>query len=270
MQESEDAFYDSPLGQLVKSEDHHGPDKVWGVTRYPDYPDGTDFSDAILDPDSEAVGRYLRACSLLEIALFRARSELTLDPDMTYAKAERSRRADGCIKDLRQMSEGLSDRSRAQLLDLLERAEQWLLLRHGVVHGTYRKNHRTGKYEGRRYVLNKETRQFALERVPYDRDSLLLAMTRASNTTADILDGVEGWSAEIRRPEEQRIRALGSSHALRVEPKTGGGAVLHALGPDARTLCGRDTSGMTSHFDALFMWSTRKHQCPECQRLTGV
>lgn len=43
--------------------DDHGPEQLWGVIRYPEYPEDTDWSDAFLDPLSEAIGRYVRVCS---------------------------------------------------------------------------------------------------------------------------------------------------------------------------------------------------------------
>ena len=83
--------------------DDHGPDDLWAESRYPDYPEHTDWSDAFLDPLSEAIGRYVRVCSQLEIALFRLRSELDLD--MMFAEAEWKRGPKNCILDLRKLAE---------------------------------------------------------------------------------------------------------------------------------------------------------------------
>lgn len=72
-----------------------------GIWRYDDYPGGTDFSDAILEPLSEAIGRYVRVRPQLEIAIYRARAELDPDPNMTFRR-------------------GLHHKSRAEPLRLLD------------------------------------------------------------------------------------------------------------------------------------------------------
>lgn len=175
------------------------------------------------------------------------------------------------IKALRQLAQSLNDTSRARLLDLLDRAERWLQLRHGVVHGIYRKNHKTGQHEGRRFVLNKDSRQYVLVREPYDRDTLMLAMTRASNTAAEIFDGVRDWHAQIVSAERRRIEALGPPHPLGIEGDDDETATLHALAHDStKTVCGRDASELTSHYEVVFEWTNRKLHCPDCKRLIGV
>lgn len=268
----DDYYTSTPFGRAVRFEDHLGPDMLHGVSRYEDYPDGTDFSDADLDPDSEAVGRYVRVCAQLEVAIYRARSELDLNPDMTFAFAEHKRKTRDCIKELRTIAaEQLPDRSRERLLRLLDQAERWLALRHRVVHGVYRKNHRTGRHEGRRFVPNKVTKEYNLVREPYDRNSLMLAMTRASNTAADIFDGTPGWHDHIWAAERQRIHALGTPHPLRIEGEDDTTAVLHALARDGDAcVCGRDASAMRSFHDATFEGTNRKMHCQDCQRITGL
>jgi hypothetical protein len=199
----EDDFYDGPWGQTYRFEDNLGPDMLHGISRYPDYPDGTDFSEAVIDPLSEAIGRYVRVCAQLEIAIYRARAQLDPDPAMTFAVAEHRHKTDKCIKALRGIADDLHLKSRWQLLELLDQAERWLQLRHGVVHGVYRKNHRIDMHEGRRFKLNPETRQYELVREPYNRDTLMLAVTRASNTASDILAGLDEWKRQLRRRRSQ-------------------------------------------------------------------
>lgn len=50
-----------------------------------------------------------------------------------------------------------------------------------------------------------ETREYKLVRDPYDRDSLMLAMTRACNTAADILAGIDGWRRQLGDSRETRM-----------------------------------------------------------------
>jgi hypothetical protein len=64
-----------------------GLERLRGISRYPDYRDDHDFSDAIIDQVLGAVGRLVDACSSLEIALFQALS--SLDRRYSFTEAER-------------------------------------------------------------------------------------------------------------------------------------------------------------------------------------
>jgi hypothetical protein len=124
------------------------------------------------------------------------RAEERADSGLAHRR-EHKHRVGRCIKGLREIAQGLPDRSRASLEALLDEAEKYVQLRHGVVHGIYRENHLLAQFESRRYVPNKEPKQFEMKRVPYDRNSLMLAMTRANNVTADLLDGLRRWAKQL-------------------------------------------------------------------------
>jgi len=275
--------YDLPGGQHARWLDTRGPEQLLGISRYPDYPDDMDWSDAILDPLSEAVGRFVGVCAQLEIALFRARSEL--DDLMTFAEAERTRRPKGCIEDLRGLASGLPARSSARLLGLLDAADRFIQLRNGVVHGTYRMNHLARGAESRRYVYNKATRQYDLVRVPYERDSLLLAVTRTSNVAADILDGIADWQSQLRRAAH--VRRGGVTHRMVYQEFTSASNVrppsrrdapdpeptvlLHALDKDAlSTVCGLDATAMKRYRDLSFEDSNPRNHCRACRKAIGL
>src|SRR5687767_14187489 len=119
----------SPMRRTFGWLDDHGPDSLWGVSRYEDYPDDMDSSEALLDPLSEAKGRYVSVCSQLEITLFRLRSELDLD--MTFAEAEWKRGPKQCISDLRGIAETFPAPDNELLDGLLVRAQRYLDLRNG-------------------------------------------------------------------------------------------------------------------------------------------
>jgi hypothetical protein len=274
--------YELPGGEYVRWLDNLGPEHLHGISRYPSYPDDMDWSEAILDPHSEAVGRFVGACSQLEIALFRARSEL--DGLLSFAEAERARKPQGCIEDLRGIAGGLPERPAAQLRMLLDDAMEHLQLRNGVVHGTYRRNHLERASESRRYVFNKETKQYDLVRVPYDRDSLLLATVRASNVAADILDGVAQWREQLQRAA--RERRSGVAHPMVYEDPTSGGdsrlpsgegghfpptaVLLHALAKNGlATVCGLGATGLNRYRDLAFEDSNPINQCGTCIRVIG-
>jgi hypothetical protein len=76
-----------------------GSECLGGIDGYPDFLDDQDFSNAIIEPTLEAVGRLVRSCSFLEIALFRALS--TLDLRISSTEAESKHRPSGCIHKLR-------------------------------------------------------------------------------------------------------------------------------------------------------------------------
>ena len=67
-----------------------GPEYLRGISREPDYPDDQNWSDAIVDPLMESLGRLVRSCSLLEIALTR--------PSAHSTHPSRSRRPSGAIE----------------------------------------------------------------------------------------------------------------------------------------------------------------------------
>ncbi len=264
MSERDEDPYDLPGGNYIRWLDNLGPE-LHGVSRYPDYPDDMDWSDAILDPLSEAVGRFVRVCSQLEIALFRARSEL--DDLMTFAEAEQRRKPQGCIEDLRGIADGLPERSGTGLRALLDKAEKYVKLRNGVVHGVYRMNHLEGIWESRRYRRG-ETGQYELVREAFDRDSLLLATTRASNVAADIFDGIARWRDQLRRAA--RDRRDGVSHPMVYEDvrKPARAVRLHALAGDAQTtVCGQDATDMNRYRDLAFEDSNPKNHCLACRKV---
>jgi hypothetical protein len=72
-----------------------------------------------VDPDLEAVGRFVRSCSMLEIALFQALT--SLDPIVTFAEAEWQFRPSGCIRWLRSTAADLTRARVANSRDCLTR-----------------------------------------------------------------------------------------------------------------------------------------------------
>jgi len=187
-----------PWDRTYRFLDGIGPNRLQGIDRYPEYPDDQDFSEAVLDPLSEAIGRYVKACTYLEIAIYRLRAQLDPDGGVSFEMAERHR-VPASLKALRRMSDTMNEKERSHFSGLLDDAHHWLSLRHGVVHGIYRMNHQTRQHEGRRHVKNKETSKYELQREPYDRNSLMLAMTRATNTASQLFEGLDNWRAQIRR-----------------------------------------------------------------------
>jgi len=190
--DEEDQYY-GPMGLTFRWLDSQGPEHVEGIDRYPEEHFNRDLSEAVLDPMSEAMGRLIGACTYLEIALFKTLT--SFDPDMTFEKAELGGPST-CVKKLQKDAERLPERSRADLVSLLDDIEQALELRHGVVHGVYRRNYRTGEYESRR-IDRKSGAPRVFTRVPYDRDDLLLASMRVTNMAADLFDSRRWWGREL-------------------------------------------------------------------------
>jgi hypothetical protein len=126
----------------------------------------------------------------------------------------------------------------------------------------------SGVYESRRYVRNSATKQFELVREPYDRNTLLLATTRASNVAADILEGLAEW-----RREPERARAKRTAHINNVMVFEGPEErpTTHAL--DLRlpvTVCGLDAAPMGRYRDLSFKNSNPGNQCQACRTTLGL
>ena len=179
-----------------------GPEYLSGIDRYPDFSDEQDFSNALIEPTLEAVGRLVRSCSLLEIALFRALS--TLDHRVSFTDAESKHRPNGCIRRLRVIATELEPvRIRAvgdpvTLEALLDDAHEYLELRHGVVHGRPGRQLMSEVYESRRWVVRKGEDPRLVTTV-YDRNRLMLAAARAGNVASDILAGLQAWQRQKDR-----------------------------------------------------------------------
>ncbi|MGN6129226.1 MAG: hypothetical protein ACTHOK_02700, partial [Nocardioidaceae bacterium] len=209
-----------------------GPGYLRGIDRYPDFPDDQDFSDAVIEPTLEAVGRLVRSCSYLEIALFRALS--TLDLRISFTEAESKHRPSGCIRRLRMIAAELEPvrvrgvRGRTTLEALLDDAHEYLELRHGVVHGRPGRQHMSEVYESRRWVVRKGEEPQLVTTV-YDRNRLLLAAVRAGNVASDILAGLEAWERQKQRIWRDQRRALGPGHLLRMETDSTDVGTSHAL-----------------------------------------
>jgi hypothetical protein len=130
-----------------------GPESLRGISRYPDFRDDQDFSDAMIDPVLEAVGRLVDACSSLEIALFQ--SLTSLDRRYSFTEAERLG-PKGCVKRLRAIAPQLKPvrprqaRRRTALEQLLDDAVEHLELRNGVVHGRSGRRNMSDVCESRR------------------------------------------------------------------------------------------------------------------------
>lgn len=190
---------------------------------------------------------------------------------MTFAEAEWTRGPKNCIHDLRRLAETSPKPVSDRLLALLTDAARYVDLRNGVVHGTYRRNYQGEVYESRRYVLNKATKQPELVRVPYDRDSLLLATTRCNNVAADLLDGLVTWRVYVREAARAHRATLGPGHPLRVEEVAGSDPVLHALAPQGSSaLCGLDVSSLEGYREMAFEDSNRAFHCLQCRRESGL
>lgn len=260
-------------------EQTRGPEYLRGISRLPDYPDGQDFSDAFIDPDLEAVGRFVRSCSMLEIALFQALT--ILDPMVTFAEAEWQFRPAGCIRWLRSAATKLTPSARSELERLLDIAEDYLDLRNGVVHGRQGRKAMGGVYESHRWVKEKGKAARKVK-VEYDRDRLLLASVRAGNVAADILDCLEEWGRQMDDVRRQRRKQLGPGHPMRFEEPTDEATILHALSIDdpARTLCGADASAMDNYMvpdetgaprhELMFEDSNPRNHCKKCRTASGL
>lgn len=230
-----------------------GPEHLRGIDRYPEFPNDQDFSDAVIDPTLEAVGRLVQSCSFLEIALFRALS--TLDLRISFTEAESKHRPKGCIRKLRMIAAELEPvrvrgaRGRTTLEALLDDAHEYLELRHGVVHGRPGRQHMSEVYESRRWVVRKSEEPELVTTV-YDRNRLMLAAARAGNVASDILAGLEDWEHQKERIRRDQRKALGPGHRLRVEAGGTDVGISHALstGTRGRTLCGLDASAMEPAF----------------------
>jgi hypothetical protein len=258
-----------------------GPEYLRGISREPDYPDDQDWSDAILDPLMESLGRLVRSCSLLEIALFQALS--TLDPSITFEEAERRFRAGGTIHKLRDIAPGLHPvrirnvRGPVHLVDLLDKADECLGLRNGVVHGRPGRKYMSDVVESRRWVKGQ------IKTTTYTRDRLLSASSRAGNVASDVLAGLEaGWGDQLSRERqtmwrEQRAR-LGS-HKSSEHFDEAGDSVLHAVsnGDTTVTLCGEEVLEvfLLPHGDPaqrqplIFEDSNDQFHCNRCHELAG-
>jgi hypothetical protein len=266
-----------------------GPEYLTGISRYPDYPDDQDFSEAIVDDGLEAVGRFVRACSFVEIALFQAVS--TLDLRYSFTDAEWDLKPAGCVKRLRMIAPELSSfrrrqgRKRWRLEELLDDAEFYLDLRHGVENGRPGRQHLSDVYESRRWVRAKKGVDPELVVTVYDRNDLLLASCRATNVAADLLEGLdEQWREEKARVRAAQSAALGPGHLLRIEQRPGDERdVLHGLvSEDSEvTLCGESGVGMegwmvphavTGEPDhpQVFEHTNREYQCKACRVTSGL
>lgn len=266
-----------------------GPEYLQGIDRYPDYPDDQDFSDAVVDEGIEAVGRLVRACSFVEIALFQAVS--TLDVRYSFTDAEWDLRPAGCVKHLRTIAPQLSPyaarrgRRQVSLQGLLDDAEFYLDLRHGVVHGRPGRRSMSDVYESRRWVRSKKGAYPELVVTVYDRNDLLLASCRATNVAADLLQGLgEHWREEKARIRAAELADLGPGHLLRIEQRLGDeSVVLHGLASEDGevTLCGLSAAAMqgwmvphavTGNPDhpQMFERTNRDYQCESCQVESGL
>jgi hypothetical protein len=261
-----------------------GPEYLRGTDRYPDFPDDQDFSDVVIEPTLEGVGRLVRSCSLLEIALFRALS--TLDLRISFTEAESKHRPNGCIRKLPVIAAELKPvrirgvRGRLSLEALLDDAHEYLELRHGVVHGRPGRQYMFEVYESRRWVVRKGEDPELVTTV-YDRNRLMLAAARAGNVASDILAGLAEWECQTDRIRREQRKALGPGHPLRVETDGTDVGVSHALstGSPGQTLCGLDASAMepalTYHADEsqrteiVFEDSNNTYHCEVCRRAFG-
>lgn len=262
-----------------------GPEYLRGIDRYPDFPNDQDFSDAVIEPTLEAVGRLVRSCSYLEIALFRALS--TLDLRISFTEAESKHRPSGCIRKLRIIAAELQPvrirgvRGRTTLEALLDDAHEYLELRHGVVHGRPGRQHMSEVYESRRWAARKGEEPELVTTV-YDRNRLMLAATRAGNVASDILAGLEDWERQKKRIRRDQRQALGPGHPLRLEADGTDVGTSHALstGTRERTLCGLDASAMEPAFtfqadesqrmEIVFEDSNSKYHCKACRQASGL
>jgi len=187
-----DEYY-GPMGLTFKHWDSMGPESLEATDRYSRADLQRDLADAVLDPLSEATGRLVRACTVLEIAMCKAL--VSVEKGMTFAKAEDLKKRI-CLKRLRSRLDALTEPRRTNVLALLDDIEQALELRNGVVHGIYRKNFRTGQYESRRYPTKKsDTRRMI--HIPYDRGDLIRAAMRVTNMAADLLEYRHRWGREL-------------------------------------------------------------------------
>lgn len=259
-----------------------GPEHLRGVERIPDYPDDQDFSEAYLDPDLEAVGRLVNSCTVLENAIYQVRARL--DPVLSYAEVEWQEGLRGSIAWLRETAQRFTERQHRELTDMLDRAEEYLDLRNGVVHGRHGRGAFSEVHTSHRWVKGATRKDPPIRvKVEYTRNSLVLTSVRAGNLASDLLRGLDAWSQELRMLRQQHRLSLGPGHPMRIEGEHSGSPVLHALSLDrpSTALCGADTSEMGNFViphsatgeptaEMMFEDSNASIQCKKCFAASGL